>query len=158
MHCTRLAANTGRKKSPSGHHGTTSSGHIFPTKACIDNWKKKLVNLLSSNTSSTCPDNMVNVGPLTAEIGSAVDSAKTRNPLKFAGVPQTRQQISAVSGRKPTISQGHVGKILLFNEFFPIVDMRLKKLRQSCPMVRRWRFFASCISSKPRAAHFRHAF
>jgi len=29
-------------------------------------------NLLSSNTSSTCPDNMVNFGPLTAEIGSGV--------------------------------------------------------------------------------------
>jgi len=29
-------------------------------------------NLLSSNTSSTGPDNMVNFGPLTAEIGSGV--------------------------------------------------------------------------------------
>ena len=29
-------------------------------------------NLLSSNTSCTCPDNMVNFGPLTAEIGSGV--------------------------------------------------------------------------------------
>ena len=29
-------------------------------------------NLLSSNTSSTCPANMVNFGPLTAEIGSGV--------------------------------------------------------------------------------------
>ena len=29
-------------------------------------------NLLSSNTSSTCPDNMVNFGLLTAEIGSGV--------------------------------------------------------------------------------------
>jgi len=28
--------------------------------------------LLSSNTSSTCADNMVNLGPLTAEIGSGV--------------------------------------------------------------------------------------
>ena len=28
--------------------------------------------LLSSNTSSTCPDNMVNFGPLTTEIGSGV--------------------------------------------------------------------------------------
>jgi len=62
MRCTRLAANTGRKKSPSWHHRTTLSGHIFATKACIDNRKK---NLLSSNTSSTCPDNMVNFGPLT---------------------------------------------------------------------------------------------
>jgi len=25
-------------------------------------------------------------------------------------------------------------------------------------MVPKWRFFASCISSEPRAAHFRHAF
>jgi len=30
-------------------------------------------------------------------------AAKTRNPLKFAGVPQTRQQISATSGPKFTI-------------------------------------------------------
>jgi len=51
------------------HHRTTLSGHIFANKACIDNQKK---NLLSSNTSSTCPDNMVNFGPLTAEIGSGV--------------------------------------------------------------------------------------
>jgi len=28
--------------------------------------------LLSSNISSTCPHNMVNFGPLTAEIGSGV--------------------------------------------------------------------------------------
>ena len=38
--CTGLAANTGRKKSPSGHHRTTSSGYIFATKARIDNRKK----------------------------------------------------------------------------------------------------------------------
>ena len=54
-----------RQKSPSGHHHTTLSGYIFATKARIDNRKK---NLLSSNTSSTCPDNIVNFGPLTAEI------------------------------------------------------------------------------------------
>jgi len=71
LRCTRLAANTGRKKSPSRHHRTTLLGHIFATKAYIDNRKK---NLLSSNrpTSSTCPDNMVNFSPLTAEIGSGV--------------------------------------------------------------------------------------
>jgi len=65
MCCTRLAENTGGKKSPFWHHGTTLSGYIFGTKACIDNRKK---NLLNSNTSSTCPDNMVNFGLLTAEI------------------------------------------------------------------------------------------
>jgi len=65
MCCTRLAANTGRKKSPFWHHHTTLSGCIFAAEACIDNRKK---NLLNSNTSSTCPHNMVKFGLLTAEI------------------------------------------------------------------------------------------
>jgi len=55
-----------RQKSPSGHHRTNLSGYIFATKARIDNQKK---NSLSSNTCSTCPHNMANFGPLTAEIG-----------------------------------------------------------------------------------------
>ena len=46
----------------------TLSGCIFAIKACIDTRK----SLLNSNVSSTCPYNMVNVGPLTAEIGSGV--------------------------------------------------------------------------------------
>ena len=53
-----------RQKSPSENHRTTLSGYIFATKARIDNRK----NLLSSNISSKCPHNMVNFGPLTAEI------------------------------------------------------------------------------------------
>ena len=44
------------------------SGYIFATKAYIDNRKK----LLSSSISSTCPHNMVNFGPLAAEIFSLV--------------------------------------------------------------------------------------
>jgi len=48
---------------------TTLSGYTFTTKARIDNQKK---NLLSSNISSTCLHNMVNFGPLAAEIGSVV--------------------------------------------------------------------------------------
>jgi len=51
---------------------------------------------------------------------SCSNAAKTRNPLKFAGVPQTRQQISAVSGPKFTILRGHVEEVLLFNNFFPL--------------------------------------
>jgi len=56
------------KKSPYEHHRTTLSGYIFATKTHIENRK----NLLSSNTSSTCPDNMVNFGPLAAEIDPVV--------------------------------------------------------------------------------------
>jgi len=52
------------KKSPAEHHRTTSSFYIFATKARIDHRKK---NLLSSNISSRFY-NMVNIGPLTAEI------------------------------------------------------------------------------------------
>jgi len=66
MCCTQFAENTGCKKSPPGHHHTTLSGYIFATKTCIDNRKKKLLN---SNISTTCPDNMVILGPLVAEIG-----------------------------------------------------------------------------------------
>jgi len=44
------------------------SGYIFATEARIDNRKK----MLSSNMSSTFPHNMVNFGPLAAEIGLPV--------------------------------------------------------------------------------------
>ena len=42
---------------------------------------------------------------------------RVRNPLKFAGVPQTRQQISAVTRPKFTILSGDVEEVLLFNNF-----------------------------------------
>jgi len=75
MCCTRLAENTGRKKSPKSpknrHFGTiaqmrtTLSGYIFTTKAHIDNRKKSLLN---SNISPTWSYNMANFGLLAAEI------------------------------------------------------------------------------------------
>ena len=46
------------------------------------------------------------------------NAAKTRNPLKFAGVPQTPEPFSAVSGPKFTILSGHVEEVLLLNKFF----------------------------------------
>ena len=44
------------------------------------------------------------------------NAAKMWKPLKFAGMPQTRQQISATSGPKYTIVWGHV--VLLYHKFF----------------------------------------
>jgi len=76
------------------------------------------------------------------------NAAKTRNPLKFAGVRQTGKQISAVSGPKFSILSGHVDEVLLFNSFFPIVDTCLSCediARQICAMVIRWRFLASFL-------------
>jgi len=43
-------------------------------------------------------------GPLfNAAVWLRSNAAKTRNPLKFAGVPQTNEKISAASGPKFTI-------------------------------------------------------
>jgi len=47
-------------------------------------------NLLNSNNSSTCPDNMVNFGPLAAEIGLPV-----WHPCKFQRV----SHLSSVTAR-----------------------------------------------------------
>jgi len=72
------------------------------------------------------------------------NSAKTRNPLKFAGVSQTTEPISDASGPKFTILWERVDEILLLNKFFPIVDTCLSCegiARHSCAMVPRWRFF-----------------
>jgi len=46
------------------------------------------------------------------------NAAKMQNPLKFAGVPQTRQQISAISRPKFTILSGHMEEVSVFNKFF----------------------------------------
>ena len=46
------------------------------------------------------------------------NAAKTRNQLKFAGVPQTGQPISAASRPKFTILWRDVEDILLLNKFF----------------------------------------
>jgi len=71
LHAPRWKYRTQKiaKKLPSAHHRTTFSGYIFAIKAHIDNRKK---NFLSSNISFTCPDNMVNFGPLAAEIDPVI--------------------------------------------------------------------------------------
>ena len=53
------------------------------------------------------------------------NAAKTRKPLKLAGVPKTGKPVSADSGPKFTILWGHVEDIFLPNKLFPIVDMCL---------------------------------
>ena len=68
--------------------------YVAPSVQCRKVWPTPTTRLLCSNT------------------------AKTQNPLKFVGVPQTRQRISAVSRPKFTILSGHVEEVLLFNKFF----------------------------------------
>ena len=92
------------KKSPSGHHPTTLSGYIFATVSTI---RKK--NLLSSNIPCICPHNMVNIGPLAAEIVSLV-----------WGTPANFQRVSSVCsvtarhsmGRQPNFAALNRGRHL----------------------------------------------
>jgi len=65
----QLAENAGRKISPSAHHRTSLSGYFLATKAYNYRQSEKLLN---SNISSGYPHNMVNFGPLSAEIGPVV--------------------------------------------------------------------------------------
>ena len=88
------------------------------------------------------------------------NAAKTRNPLKVPGMPQTNERISAASGPKVlTILWGHVEEILLLNKFFPIVDTCLSCediARQSCVMVPRWRFLATFLGPVFAASPVQH--
>ena len=87
------------------------------------------------------------------------NAAKTRKPLKVAGVPQTPETISAATGPKFTILRAHVEEMLLLNKFFPIVATCLSCediARQSCGMVPRLRFFASFLRPVYSASHVQH--
>ena len=47
------------------------------------------------------------------------NAVKTRKPLKFVRVPQTRQQISAARGPKFTTLWGHWSRYCCLTSFFP---------------------------------------
>jgi len=66
------------------------------------------------------------------------NAAKTRNPLKLAGVPQTRQQISAVSRPKFAILWRHVEEVLLLNKFFFRLSIRTLVAKIQPDKVVRW--------------------
>jgi len=115
---------------------------------------------------------------------SCSNAAKTRNPLKLAGVPQTPETISAASGPKFTIlrflglgcpkllkrSQPLVGRSLPYcgdmlrrygclTSFFPIVDKCVSCediAGQSCGMVPRWRLFSDILRPVFSASRAQH--
>jgi len=87
------------------------------------------------------------------------NAAKTRNPLKCAGVPQTHEPISVASGPKFTILWEHVGEILLLNNFFLTVDMCLTCediARHSCAIVHRWLIFGDFLRPVFSASRVQH--
>jgi len=73
--CTRLAANTGLsgpKKVAKNRHLGTITQLCRAISSQLRHVSTIGKNLLSSNISSTCPHNMLNFGPLAAEIVSLV--------------------------------------------------------------------------------------
>ena len=70
--CARLAENTGRKKVAKNRHLGTIAQVCRAISLQLMHISTIGKSLLSSNISSTCPHNMVNFGPLAAEIGPVV--------------------------------------------------------------------------------------
>jgi len=87
------------------------------------------------------------------------NAAKKQNPLKFAGVPQTTGPILAASEPKSAILWEHVEEILTLDNIFQIVDMCFSCediARQTCAMVRRWRFFYDFLRPAFAASPVQH--
>jgi len=72
MCCTRLAENTGCKKSPKIRHLHTIAQLCRAISSQLRHVSTTGKNMLNRNISPTCPYNMVNFSPLVAEIGSLV--------------------------------------------------------------------------------------
>jgi len=106
MCCTRLAENTGCKKSPSWHHRTILSGYIFATKARIDNRKK----LLSSNISSKCPPQYGELPPTSGWdcVVSLGHSSKFQRVSRLGSVTERHSSI----GRQPNVAALNRGRHL----------------------------------------------
>jgi len=113
LHAARLKYRTQNiaRHSPSGHHHTTLSGYSFATKARIDNRK----NLLNRNISPTRPRNMVNFGPLAAEIGSLVWGT----PANFNGFCVLTALRHSSSGRQLNFAALNRGRVAIMLSIGP---------------------------------------
>jgi len=83
--CTRLAGNAGRKKSPKIRHLGTIAQLCRAISSQLRHISTVGKNWLNSNVSPTCPHNMVNFGPLAAEICWRVWGT----PVNFNGIRVT---------------------------------------------------------------------
>jgi len=104
---TQLAGNTGRKNR---HFGTIAQ--LFRAISSeLRHLSTMGKNLLNSNTSSTCPDNMVNFGLLTAEICWRVWST----PANFNGFRVLAALLhDTSSGHQPNFAALNRGRHLYF--------------------------------------------
>jgi len=79
------------------------------------------------------------------------NAAKTRNPLKLAGVPKLPDKSRPLVGRSSPYCEDMWRRYCCLTSFFPIVDtcVSCKDIaRQSCAMVRRLRFLRNFCPEK----------
>ena len=93
------------------------------------------------------------------------NAAKTGNPLKLLGCPKLANRSQPLVDRSSPYCDDTWGRYCCLTSFFRLSIYALvaktyspTKLCDGAQMADFWRFFWSCISSKPRAAHFRPAF
>ena len=109
--------------------GEQPSSHVSTFNARTHNQRQPINRSISQLECGPMPIMMVALpntgGALCSMPQSLADAempcsnaAKTRNPLKFAGVPQTTGWISAVRRPKFTILWGHVEDTSALNKFF----------------------------------------
>ena len=87
------------------------------------------------------------------------NAAKMRNPLKFAGVPQTPNRSQTLVGRSSPYYQDMWRWYCCLLTIFPIVDMYLSCediARQSCGVVPRWRLFVDFLRPAFLASRVQH--
>jgi len=97
--------------------------------------------------------------PLLACLAVTLPRRKTRWNLQVC--PKLTNRSQPLVGRSSPYYQDMWRRYCCLTSFFLIVDTCLTTediARQSCAMVPKWRYFASCIASEPLAAHFRPAF
>jgi len=91
----------------------------------------------------------------------AVTLPRRETRWNLQGCPKLANRSQPLVRRSSPYYQDMWRRYCCLTSFFPIVDTRLSSediAQQSCAMVPKWGFCASCISSEPRAAHFRPAF
>ena len=94
----------------------------------------------------------------TSRCRACTNAAKARNPLKFAGVPQTTRLISAArGGRSSPYYEGMWRTYCCLTSLFSDCRYSLTNLCDGAQIAIFGDFFASCICSEPRAARFRPA-
>jgi len=94
MCCTWLAGNTGRKNYAKNCHLRTIAQYCWAASSQLRHVSTIIgKNLSNSNMPSTCPRNMVNFGPLRAEIGPTVWGI----PTNFRGFRVVHAWVTAVT-------------------------------------------------------------